>query len=156
VDLADETATPPKPIPTPDEGSRLFYEGTLLGELRMPRCRSCGQFLSPTAGAGTPVESVRKRCVRCLSDDLEWTTTEGAGTLYSFGIMHVVYHPAYADDVPYNIAVIELDEGVRITSQVVDCPLDELMIGMRVQVTFEFLGDDIVVPKFVRAGYDAT
>ena len=92
--------------------------------------------------------------MNCLSDELEWAKATGGGTLYSFGVMHVVYHPAYAGDVPYNIAVIELDEGVRITSQIVDCPLEELEVGMRVRVRFEALSEEVVVPKFVRS--DAT
>jgi uncharacterized OB-fold protein len=62
--------------------------------------------------------------------------------------MHQLYDEAFAHDVPYNIAVVETDEGVRLTSQVVDCPNDRLEVGMALEVTFEGMSDDVAVPKF--------
>ena len=64
--------------------------------------------------------------------------------------MHQVYDPAFAQDVPYNIAVVELDEGVRLTTNVVGCPNDELWIGMPLEVTFERVSDEVAIPKFRR------
>jgi uncharacterized OB-fold protein len=144
----DAAVAPEKRLPVPDQASRGFYEGALAGRLMLLRCAKCGTYMSPTAGAGTPVESLRRRCVRCLSNALAWAPSTGRGTLYSFAIMHVVYDPSFAGDVPYNLALVELEEGVRITSQVVGCPNDELEIGMPLRVTFERLSEDVAVPKF--------
>ena len=110
------------------------------------RCRSCGTFMWPVGGIiGTPL---RPRCVECFSGELEWAPATGKGTLYSFVLMHQVYDPAFADEVPYNIAVIELEEGVRMTTNVVDCPNDRLEIGMPLEVTFERLSEQVALPKF--------
>jgi uncharacterized OB-fold protein len=136
-----------KPIPVPDEASRPFFTAARRGVLLLRRCRACGTFMSPTGGIGTPL---RPRCVSCFSAELEWAPAGGQGTLYSFALMHQVYDPAFARDVPYNIAVVELDEGVRLTTNVVGCPNDELWIGMALEVTFERVSDEVAIPKFRR------
>ena len=64
--------------------------------------------------------------------------------------MHQVYDPAFADEVPYNIAVVELDEGVRMTTNVVGCANEELQIGMPLEVTFERVSEDVAIPRFRR------
>src|SRR5579859_924168 len=138
-------ALPAKPIPVVDEASRPFFDGALQGLLMWRRCCSCGTFMWPVAGIRTPL---RPRCVECFSGDLEWAPSSGKGTLYSFAIMHQVYDPAFAAEIPYNISLIELEEGVRMTCTVVDCANDELRIGMPLEVIFEKLSDDIAIPKF--------
>ena len=65
--------------------------------------------------------------------------------------MHQVYDPAFAQEVPYNIAVVELDEGVRLTTNIVGCANAELRIGMALEVTFEPISDDVAIPKFRRS-----
>ena len=115
------------------------------GQLMLMRCGSCETFMSPTAYLGVPV---RPRCLHCFSPELHWTPSSGRATLYSFAIMHQLYDEAFAAEVPYNIAVVETEEGVRLTSQVIDCPNDELRIGMPLQVTFERRSDDVSIPMF--------
>jgi uncharacterized protein len=139
------TATPAKPIPVPDEPSAPFFDGALDGTLMLRRCRACGTFMSPVAGIGA---AVRPRCVACFSGDLEWAPSGGRATLYSFVIMHQLYDEAFAPEVPYNIAVVETEEGVRLTSQVVGCPNEALAIGMALQVVFERMSETVAVPKF--------
>jgi uncharacterized OB-fold protein len=141
-------ATPAKPVPIPDEASRPFFEGARQGLLLLRRCHGCGTFMSPMGGIGTPL---RPRCVSCFSPDLEWAPAGGRGTLYSFALMHQVYDPAFADEVPYNIAVVELDEGVRMTTNVVGCANEELLIGMSLEVTFERVSEEVAIPKFRRS-----
>lgn len=136
-----------KPVPVPDGASAPFFAGALAGRLMLLRCRACGTFMSPTAYLRVPV---RPRCVRCFSADLGWAPSSGRATLYSFAIMHQLYDPAFAAELPYNIAVVETEEGVRLTSQVVDCPAAELQIGMPLAATFERLTDDVAIPKFRR------
>jgi uncharacterized protein len=139
------TAVPAKPIPVPDEASAPFFDGARQGRLMLLRCRACDTFMSPIAGIGAPP---RPRCVACFSGDLEWAASSGIGTLYSFVIMHQLYDEAFAAEIPYNIAVVQTEEGVRLTSQVVDCPNDQLEIDMPLEVTFERLSDAVAVPKF--------
>jgi uncharacterized OB-fold protein len=142
--------TPPaKPVPIPDEASAPFFAGALEGKLMVLRCRSCATFMSPTAYLGVPI---RPRCVQCFSADLEWARSSGRATLYSFAVMHQLYDEAFAAELPYNIAVVETDEGVRLTSQVVGCPNSDLEIGMPLEVVFERCSDDVAIPKFRRAG----
>ena len=143
--MAGLIETPAKPVPIPDDESRPFFDAARQGVLLLRRCHACSTFMSPTGGIGMPL---RPRCVACFSADLEWAPATGRGTLYSFALMHQVYDPAFAGEVPYNIAVVELDEGVRMTSNVVGCANEELRIGMPLEVTFERVSEDGAVPKF--------
>ena len=137
--------TPSKPVAIPDDESRPFFDGARQGVLLLRRCRACAEFMSPTGGIGTPL---RPRCASCFSADVEWAPASGRGALYSFALMHQVYDPAFADEVPYNIAVVELDEGVRLTTNVVGCANEELEIGMPLEVTFERVSEEVAVPRF--------
>jgi uncharacterized protein len=143
--MSPVTETPAKPVPIPDEESRPFFEGARQGVLLLRRCRACAEFMSPTGGIGTPL---RPRCVSCFSAELEWAPAGGKGTLYSFALMHQLYDPAFADELPYNVAVVQLDEGVRMTTNVVDCANEDLWIGMPLEVTFERISEEIAIPKF--------
>lgn len=134
-----------KPVPVIDDASRPFFEGALRGLLMLRRCRVCGTFMWPVGGIRTPL---RPRCVSCFSGDLEWAASTGRGTLYSFALMHQVYHPAFAAEVPYNISIVELEEGVRVTSAVIGVANDELRIGMPLEVVFDQLDDQVAIPKF--------
>jgi uncharacterized OB-fold protein len=137
--------SPGKPIPIRDETSAPFFDGALHGRLMLLRCAACATFSSPIAYIGVPM---RARCVNCFSGEFEWASSSGSATLYSFVLMHQLYDEAFAEEIPYNISVVETDEGVRLTSQVVGCPNDQLRIGMALEVTFERLSDDIAIPKF--------
>jgi hypothetical protein len=143
--MTTSTAAPAKPVPVPDESSAPFFDGALDGTLVLRRCRACNTYMSPVAGIGAPV---RPRCVACFSGDLEWAPAGGRATLYSFVIMHQLYDEAFAADIPYNIAVVETEEGVRLTTQVVGCPNDALAIGMALEVVFEQMSETVAVPKF--------
>lgn len=137
-----------KPIPVPDAASAPFFAGALEGKLLLLRCQTCGTFMSPTAYLRVPV---RPRCVRCFSSELGWAESGGRATLYSFAIMHQLYHEAFAAELPYNIALVETEEGVRLTSQVIDCPHEELRIGMPLLVTFERVSAQVAIPRFRRS-----
>jgi uncharacterized OB-fold protein len=84
----------------------------------------------------------------CLSTDITWAQASGKGTLYTFALMHQVLHPGFASEVPYNVAEVDLEEGVRVTSTIVGCPNDNLRIGMFLEVTFEDITDEVSLPKF--------
>ena len=146
--MAAMTETSSKPVPIPDDASRPFFDGARQGVLLLRRCQACGTFMSPTGGIATPL---RPRCLTCFSAALAWTPASGRATLYSFALMHQVYDPAFAAEVPYNLAVVELDEGVRMTTNVVGCTNEALYIGMRLEVTFEHVSEEVAIPKFRRS-----
>jgi uncharacterized protein len=127
-----------KPIPVPDEASQPFFAGARRHELMLQKCSSCGTVMWP----------VKPRCDRCWSADITWVQASGKGTLYSFTLMHQVLHPGFAADAPYNIAEVNLAEGLRITTNVVGCPNSDLQIGMPLEVTFEDITDEVALPKF--------
>ena len=80
-----------------------------------------------------------------------WAPSSGRGTVFTWTVVGRALHPAYADSVPYAPVVVELEEGVRLLSEVVDCTPEELEIGMPVEVTFEAVTADITLPKFRRS-----
>jgi uncharacterized OB-fold protein len=130
--------TPSKPVPEPDERSRPFFEGALRGELRLQRCKDCGTFLV----LGSRV------CTKCLGENLEWTPVSGRGTLFTFGLMHQKYHPGFFDEIPYNVSVVELEEGPRLQTNIIGVKNEGLRVGMPVVVTFERVSESVALPKF--------
>jgi len=126
----------PLPIITPDNAP--FWEGCRNGQLLLQRCTDCAAWRYPPA----PV------CPRCATTTAAWTPTSGAGRIHSFVIYRRAFHPAYTAEVPYAVALVELDEGARILLRVVDCPLTTLTIGARGEVHFMRLTDDLSLPVF--------
>lgn len=126
------------PIPTITPELVPFFDAARRGELAVQRCGACGTHRFPP----------RPLCSTCLSTDAEWVTVAGTGEVFSFNVMHQVYHPAFASEVPYAVVVVKLDEGVKLTSNLVDLPVDQIRIGMRVKAVFEKLSDEVTLPKF--------
>jgi uncharacterized OB-fold protein len=126
-----------KPIPRPSPESAPFWEGAKAHRLMLPRCHACGRFWFPPS----------RRCVHCLCADFAWAESAGIGHIYSFVVFHRVYHPAFERDVPYSVAIIELDEGPRLLANIVGTPPDDVRCDMRVRVTFEERGDQ-TIPQF--------
>jgi hypothetical protein len=83
-----------------------------------------------------------------LSENATWRRLSGRGTVYSFIIVHRPQHPAFLDDAPYNVAIIELEEGLRMHTNIVDCSDEDLRVGMPVEAVFEKINDDVTLPKF--------
>lgn len=127
-----------KPLPHLYEDELQFWEGACRGELRLPRCAACGEVWWPAG----PV------CPRCLSDQVAWFAASGRGRVASWVVFHKAYFPGFAADVPYNVAWIELEEGPRLTSNVIDVRNEDLRVGLPVEVVFERLSDEIALPKF--------
>jgi uncharacterized OB-fold protein len=127
-----------KPLPEITPAMRPFWEAARQHELVVQRCTACGAHRFPA----------RDICSRCLSRDAEWVRSAGRGTVFSWAVMHQVYHPGFAGDVPYALVVIELDEGARLVSNLVDCPVDAIRAGMGVEVVFDDVTPDVTLPKF--------
>jgi hypothetical protein len=83
--------------------------------------------------------------------EFDWVRLSGKGSVYSYIVSHQAIHPALVDLVPHAVVTIELDEGLRMTSNLIDCPIDELAVGIPVEVVFEKADDSITLPKFRRA-----
>ncbi len=87
-------------------------------------------------------------CPQCGSIDYEWAPASGRGVIHTFTIVHRPTLPAFDGRVPYNVIAVQLDEGVFMVSNLVDCRREELRIGLPVEVVFEPLTDEITLPKF--------
>lgn len=125
-----------RPLPLPNPTTQPYFDAALDGRLRLQRCPKDGFFFYP-----------RSRCPKCLGDDWSWEDVSGRGSLHAFTIDRIGHDPALARDVPFAIAVIELEEGPRMTARVVDCGLDELQVGMALEATFETI-DDVALVRF--------
>ena len=116
----------PWPIPQITDENGAFWTGGRNGELLITRCTDCGYWVHPPS----------PRCPQCLSDAVEPEAVSGRGTVYSFTINRQAWVPGL--EVPFVIAIVELDEqpGLRLMTNIVDCRVDEVEIGMPVEVAF--------------------
>ena len=128
------------PLPQPSIETEPFWAGVQERKLLMPRCDACGTVAFPPTVA----------CMKCSGTAFTWTAMSGNGTVYSFVVYHRVYHPAYADKVPYVVAVIDLDEGPRIISNITEVPIPEVACDMPVRVVYAEQRDGYLIPKFTR------
>jgi hypothetical protein len=131
-------SAPEKPVPVASPESARFWEAAKEHRLLIPRCKACKQFWFPPS----------KLCPHCLSDDVDWETVSGRGHIYSFVVFHRVYHPAFAGEVPYVVAIVQLEEGPRMLTNIVGVPVDQVRCNMAVSVVFDDVSDEIAVPKF--------
>ena len=132
-----ESQTVQKPIPEADDVSRPFFEAGMKNEFVLMKCSSCSAYRLPAF----------ESCDACLSPDYTWEKASGKGTVRTFAIMHQRYHAGFEPELPYNIAVVELKEGPRVTTNLVDVANDAISVGMPVAVAWE-QHDDVAIPKF--------
>jgi uncharacterized protein len=128
----------PRTLPKPSPETRHYWEGCKIGELRLQRCRSCSEAYFPP----------RPFCPHCASRDVEVFTASGKATLYSY----VINHRPRADigTEPHSIAVVELAEGPRMMTNVINCPQtpEALQLDMPLQVVFGNESAEIALPYF--------
>ena len=132
-----------KPIPVPQPESDRYWEGTRRDELWLRRCRDCNMaYFYP-----------RDICPTCHSRNTDWFRSKGEGAIYTYAIVHRAPHRGFADDVPYVVALVELEDGVRVPTSIVDVEPEpeNLRIGMPVRAVFEKISDEITLPKFAPA-----
>ena len=124
------------PHPTPETAP--YWDGCREQKLLIQRCSSCGhdQFYP------------RLVCSACTSRKIDWVAASGRGKVLSFTIVRQAISAAYAAEVPYVIALIQLDEGPTLMSNVIQSDPERVTIGMPVEVVFEEWSDEITVPKF--------
>ena len=128
---------PAKPQPRITPWAAPLWEGCAQGKLTLPYCDKCEAcFYYP-----------RRWCPQCFNQDLSWQEVSGKGKVYSFSVIHQAPMASYQGDVPYVLAVIELQEGPRMMTNVVNCRVEDVSVEMPVEVTFEERGD-MTIPQF--------
>ncbi|CAM5777898.1 MAG: Zn-ribbon domain-containing OB-fold protein [Pseudomonadota bacterium] len=127
-----------KPLPTVDPESAPYWSALKENRLILKHCRDCGRHhFYP-----------RALCPHCHSDALEWSDARGTGSIYSFTVARRPAGPAFKADAPYVVAVIDLDEGARMMTNIVTDNVDAVRIGQRVAVQFDAVTDEVTLPKF--------
>ena len=125
-------------LPTPDESTQPFWDGTREGRLCIRRCLDCGRaHFYP-----------RPFCPTCWSQRVDWEDASGKATLYTYSVVYQNDLPPFPERIPYVAAVVDLEEGPRMMTNVVDCPFEDLRVGMPLEVTFRQETDEITLPVF--------
>lgn len=127
-----------KPLPLIDDDTRAYWAGLARGELLLQHCRACGhvQFYQ------------RALCGRCLAADLDSQPASGRGTIYSFSTVYRAPSPEFRDDVPYSVVLVELAEGPRMISTLVDIAPDAVRIGLPVEIAYDRVSPELAFPRF--------
>ncbi|MDR7551332.1 MAG: Zn-ribbon domain-containing OB-fold protein [Armatimonadota bacterium] len=136
--MTGEPAGPRRLLPQPSPLTAPFWQAARRRELLVQRCCACAGF----------VFYPRWNCPHCGARDLEWVRVSGRGTVYTYTVARRPTHPAFADRVPYVIAIVELEEGPRMTTNIVGCDPDTVRIGMPVEAVFEDMSEDITLVMF--------
>jgi uncharacterized protein len=131
-------ATYNKPLPKIDDRSRPFWEAAKRHELLVQRCDSCGHLVFPPA----PL------CPRCRHTELSWVGLSGKGKVWSWTVFHKAYFPGFADEMPYAVAIVELDEGPRVWTQVAGVSNKDLDVDLPVEAFFDDVTDEVTLVKF--------
>ncbi|MCA1830358.1 MAG: Zn-ribbon domain-containing OB-fold protein [Actinomycetota bacterium] len=113
-------------LPQPDVETQKYWDAAADGKLMIKHCRRCGRNIFYP----------RDHCPVCWATDTEWIEASGRGTVYTFTIVRQNDLPPFNERVPYVVAIIELDEGVRMTSNIEGCAPEDVSCGMRVEVSF--------------------
>ncbi len=125
-------------LPQPDLETQPFWDAARDGRLLIKRCTACEQFhFYP-----------RPFCPHCWSDAVEWVEASGRATLYTWSVVHRNDLPPFPDRVPYVAAIVDLEEGPRMMTNVVDCDFDALQVGMQLEAVFHPASDDVTIVQF--------
>jgi uncharacterized OB-fold protein len=128
-------------LPAPDPETQPFWDAAREGRLLVKRCADCGEaHFYP-----------RPFCPHCWSDQVEWEEASGRATLYTWSVVRSNDLPPFPERVPYVAAIVDLAEGPRMMTNVVDCDFDDLEVGMDLGAAFRDVGDDVTLPVFVPA-----
>lgn len=127
---------PDIPLPQPSPLTQPHWDGCKRGELLVQRCEDCPRY----------VFIPQQACTSCLSERLEWVASSGRGVVYSHTTVHRPQQPAF--ETPYVCAIIELDEGWHMLTNLVGLDAADVRVGMRVEVAFHRVSDDVTLPYF--------
>lgn len=127
-----------KPVPLTQSWSKQFWEGTRAGKLLIQHCKDCR----------THIFYPRKFCPECWSGNLEWMESSGRAKIHTFSTAYDMVEPRFWEDLPYTIAYVDLDEGVRMMTRIVECRPEDIRIDMAVEVVFHKVNDEFHLPYF--------
>jgi hypothetical protein len=127
-----------KPLPKVNGDNQPFWEGCKQRELRFQQCVACGLVRWPPA----------LLCPRCHASETAWRISGGLGKVFTFTVYHAAFHPGFAAELPYVVAVVALDEGPHLITNIVGCRPEEVKCDLRVKVVWEEVTEAITLPKF--------
>jgi uncharacterized protein len=125
-------------VPGMTELTAPYWNAAREGRLVVQECRSCGQLTHPPLPA----------CPGCHAAEPGWREVSGAGTVYTYTVVRHSTHFAFADQIPYVLALVELAEGPRLITGITGCPPDEVRVGMPVHVVFREVAEGTTLPYF--------
>ncbi len=129
-----------KPLPSEsmsDELDKPFWEAAARHEFVLHQCQACKRYYWPASN-----------CLEHGPDHMKWVKASGRGTLHTYTIIHRPFQQSFKADVPYNVGVVETEEGPLVFTNVVGCANEELRVGMPLQVTFDDVEEGVSIPKF--------
>ncbi len=127
-----------KPLPMISPDTKGFWEGCREHAIRIQQCSDCGHLRWPPAFL----------CPQCLSRNTQWISASGRGTVYSFVVYHVAYDPAFLGDLPYVVALVALEEGPHLLTNLVECDPGNITCDMPVEVIWDDVAPGVSLPKF--------
>lgn len=127
-----------KPLPHIDEEMRPWWEAAQRHELYIQKCRDCGDLRFHP----------RALCTSCMSSNTEWVRCSGRGKIYTYTVTNQNGSAGFRDSLPYVLAWVELDEGVKLMTNIVDCPPAQVKIDMPVEAVFDDVTPDVTLVKF--------
>jgi uncharacterized protein len=129
-----------KPVPQADGTTRPFWESLKAHQMKLQKCNDTGKFFFYPRGL-SPFT---------LSDNISWEPVSGRGVIHAFTIVHQNRAPGFADEIPYVVAMVELEEGPRMMSNIIDVEADpeHVKIGMPVEIVYDDITDEVTLPKF--------
>jgi len=131
-----------RPIPPSSALTEPYWDAARRGELAVQRCEGCGARPFPP----------RARCPGCGAGSLSWTPVSGRGTVHSYTVAHRAPHPVFAEQLPLVVAIVELEEGPRMFTNIIGCDPADVRVGMPVEARFEPIDDtDRALPVFTPA-----
>lgn len=127
-----------KPLPEINPWSIAFWDGAKQHRLLIQECKDCGE----------KIFYPRKMCPQCWSQRLSWAEASGRGKIFSYSVTLTGVEEKFVEDLPFVLALVDLEEGVRMMTNIVNCPPENVSIGMDVEVVFEDVTEDISIPKW--------
>ena len=127
-----------KPLPHIDEENRPWWEAAQRHELYIQKCRDCGDLRFHP----------RALCTNCLSSNTEWVKCKGSGRIYTFTVTNQNQASGFRDSLPYVLAWVQLDEGVKLMTNIVDCTPEQVKIDMPVEAVFDDVTPEVTLVKF--------